>query len=355
MTESQIINGLPKGIHTEAQLWDEILKKEVLEMPFLLLPVIAEIHGTTYPSDTKIIPFGTEYSVERVVTKEISSIRSDASVWIESRIYHFECESDTSKKIVKRTFEYDAQAVLSSAEKGTKAVPWQLNFPYSTVFFLEAGTSISNRLACKLCLPVYQEDLRHTVVKYVDYAVPALKVQDYSLQEIREKKLLILIPFTPIRFRKLVKQNNADDKIQKDEDHNQQPRSNYGCSNYDPVSAKLELTNFFHEVILVLDEAVSTGYICEHDRKDILALFRKAMIRVFYNDKYLLEVVNHMTAPVLELERETIVRLQKENENLRSENDAMRLENIALAQEVDTLRAARNPIYRWQRRLKRKH
>ncbi|MCD7884207.1 MAG: hypothetical protein LUI87_10975 [Lachnospiraceae bacterium] len=343
MTENQMNNGLPKGIHTEAQLWDEILKKEVLEMPFLLLPVIEEIHGTAYPAGTKITPFGTEYSVERVVTKEISSIRSDAAVWIESQIYHFECESSTGKIIVKRTFEYDAQAALSCAEKGPEEIPWQLNFPYSTVFFLEPGTGISDRLTCRLRLPVYREDKRRTEVKDIDYAVPALKVQDYTLQEIREKKLLILIPFTPIRFRKLAGNSNASGKDQVKSENNQEPQQ----PNYDPVFAKLELTNFSHEVILLLDEAVSTGFICEHDRKDILALFRKAMIRVFHKDEYLLEVVNHMTAPVLELERETIVRLQKENENLR-------LEITALVQEVETLKAARNPIYRWQHRLKRK-
>ncbi|MCC8044358.1 MAG: hypothetical protein LIP12_02525 [Clostridiales bacterium] len=136
----------------------------------------------------------------------------------------------------------------------------------------------------------------------------------------------------------------------------------YSCSKYGPVSAKSKLTNFFHEIILLLDEAVSTGYICEHDRKDILALFRKAMIRVFHKDEYLLEVVNHMTAPVFELKRETIVRLQKEVNDLKSERDATNskysaviAENMALVQENEALKAARNPIYRLQRRLKRRH
>lgn len=35
--------GLPTGIRTEAQLWDEILKKEVYKEPALMLPLIREV------------------------------------------------------------------------------------------------------------------------------------------------------------------------------------------------------------------------------------------------------------------------------------------------------------------------
>ncbi|MCD7954515.1 MAG: hypothetical protein LUG93_01905 [Lachnospiraceae bacterium] len=220
-------------------------------------------------------------------------------------------------------------------------------------------------------------------MKSIDYAVPAIKVQSYTLQEIREKQLLLLIPFTPIRFRKRMTKNTRKEQ------------------NYDLDSAKLELTNFFHEIIMVLDEATLAGAICEVDRKDILALLRKAMIRVFHKDLFLLEVINHMTAPVLELERETIVRLQKEidvlrsergvekskmdaeksrmdaeksrmdaeksrmdaeksrmdaeMDALRSERDALKSQNMALMTEVESLRAPKGPFRSWRKRLKRNY
>ncbi|MCC8045483.1 MAG: hypothetical protein LIP12_08310 [Clostridiales bacterium] len=252
-------------------------------------------------------------------------------------------------------FEYDAQASLTYAEEGTNTSSWQLNFPYSTVLFLEPHTRISDRLSCELRLPVYSADTRDTEIKSIDYAVPAIKVQSYTLQEIREKQLLLLIPFTPIRFRKRMASGTRKKQ------------------NYDPDFVKLELANFFHEIIMVLDEATLAETICEIDRKDILALFRKAMIRVFHEDPFLLEVINHMTAPVLELERETIARLQKENEALRtergaeksrmdaemdalrSERDALKSQNIALMTEVEALRAPKGPFRSWRKRLKRNH
>ncbi len=67
------VSGLPEGIATEAQLWDEIMKKMVYSAPTQLFPLIKEIHGKTYPPDTSVIPLATEYSVERVDSETISS------------------------------------------------------------------------------------------------------------------------------------------------------------------------------------------------------------------------------------------------------------------------------------------
>jgi len=271
--------------------------------------------------------FGTEYSVERVVTKSISSIRSDISVWIRSRIFHFECEIDTEADITKRVYEYDSQAALTYAIRGSERIPYRLRFPYSAVLFLAPDAIVADHLACELRMQVYNANPQvrtKTREKRIEYAIPALKVQSYSLQEIREKRLLILIPFTPIRFRATLLSQKRK-KEQMEEDNN----------NHD--SAKLELTNYFHEIILILDEAVETGYISECNRKDILAMLRKAMIRVFHNDEYLLEVVNHMAAPILELERETIVRLQKNYDTLKSEHDELKSEHNELKSEHDEL------------------
>ncbi len=362
--EGLLHDGLPENISTEAQLWDEILKKEVLEMPFLLLPLVKETHGKSYSKDTIIIPMGTEYSVERVITKDISSIRSDIAVRIESNIFHFECESDTDKVIVKRVYEYDSQSALACSEEGTKEVPCILRFPYSAILFLEPGTTIPSNLACELCLPVYSTDaadgpdkqenetghLRNTTteIKCIDYAVPALKVQDYTLREISEKQLLILIPFTPIRFRTMLRQKKRQIKNGDSSKSSLQTNFDYGY-------AKLELTNYFREIILILDEAVASGYITESDQKYILALLRKALIRVFHKDKYLLEVVNHMTAPVLELDHEKAARLQKE---LDAQRPVLELEHekaARLQKELDAQRPVleleRETVARLQKEL----
>jgi len=60
--EIRSTEGLPKNLSTEAQLWDEIMKKETFVMPEKLFPLIKEVHGKTYPRTASIKPLATEYS-----------------------------------------------------------------------------------------------------------------------------------------------------------------------------------------------------------------------------------------------------------------------------------------------------
>ena len=54
LEEIKASGGLPENLTTEAQLWDEIMKKEAFLMPEQLLPLIKEVHGKTYPKGTEI-------------------------------------------------------------------------------------------------------------------------------------------------------------------------------------------------------------------------------------------------------------------------------------------------------------
>lgn len=78
--EIRASRGLPENLSTEAQLWDEIMKKEAFLMPESLFPLIKELHGKEYPRTAVIRPLATEYAVERADTKEITSIRADITV-----------------------------------------------------------------------------------------------------------------------------------------------------------------------------------------------------------------------------------------------------------------------------------
>ena len=129
-------NGLPNNLSTEAQLWDEIMKKEVFLMPEQLFPLIREVHGKEYPRDTPIRFMATEYSVERLDTKEISSIRADITVQVAgSDIYHFECEIKKDETMVIRMFEYDVHAAITYAED--EKAGYRIRFPHSAVLYLE--------------------------------------------------------------------------------------------------------------------------------------------------------------------------------------------------------------------------
>lgn len=263
--------GLPKELTTEAQLWDEILKKETFLMPEQLFPLIREVYQKSYPKDTPIKPLGTEYSVERSDTREITSVRADVTVLIGSHdIYHFECESKNDKTMVIRMFEYDVHISLSYKEN-----PMSLEFPRSAVLYLQDNRNIPDELSCMIHFPdggTYS------------YKVPAVKVQTYSLEEIKDRHLCILIPFLPLRFRKYLRSKKS--------------RQEFDVG---------ELTSFYQEIILILNDETQNGYLSENNRNVILNLLNKSLVRVFYSDERLLKEVVVMTEPILELEIEKYI------------------------------------------------
>ena len=286
LEELKTSEGLPENLSTEAQLWDEILKKETFLMPEQLFPLIKEIYGKSYPKDTPVKPLATEYSVERSDTKEITSVRADVTVLIGAHdIYHFECESKNDKTMVIRMFEYDVHIALSYHTS-----PLSLQFPLSAVLYLQDNGNIPDTLSCRIH---FQDGGTY------EYKVPTVKVQTYSLEEIREKHLSILIPFLPLRFRKFMRPSKSKRKFTKE-----------------------ELTSFYQQLILILDKEVQEHYLSENNRNVILNLLNKSLIRVFYQDKSLLKEVVTMTEPILELEIEKYIHAvdEKINElNLLSE------------------------------------
>lgn len=276
LLEIEALDGLPEKISTEAQLFDEIFKKEAYVMSEQLFPLIKEIYGREYPTGTAIKPLSTEFSVEQSDTKEIHSIRADITLLVaEKDIYHFECEIQNDGSMVLRMLEYDLHLSLSYFQTGKEEI--MLSFPYSAVLYLQDNKNTPQHLNCKIH---FQDGSSY------DYHVPVLKVQSYSLEDIRQKHLNILIPFLPLRFRKNTGSSKITDKLNKE-----------------------ELTSFYRHIILILKEEVSNGFLSQTNHDIILSLLQKSMIRVFHKNKEFLKEVIEMTEPILETEFEKYIRV----------------------------------------------
>lgn len=287
LEEIRASEGLPENLSTEAQLWDEIMKKEAFRMPEQLFPLIKEVHGKDYPRGTDIHPLATEFSVERSDTKEITSIRADITVVVDGKdIYHFECEIKNDGTMVIRMFEYNVHIALSyMQEKEGKMV---LKFPYSAVLYLQDNGNVPNELKCQI---VFQDGGTY------EYKVPAIKIQTYSLEEIKEKHLCVLIPFLPLRFRNRI--SSKRNKLKKE-----------------------ELTSFYEQIILLLEEEVEAGYLSDANRNTIISLLSKSLVRVFYRNEELLKEVVKLTEPILELEFEKYEKVIEKQAKDLEEKDA---------------------------------
>lgn len=146
-------------------------------------------------------------------------------------------------------------------------MPSQL-LPCSVVIYPEQNKAIPEYLQCRV---VFQDDSEHI------YKVPTVKVQTYSLEDIRKKHLTLFIPYTILRLRPKLRPNIGQKLTHK------------------------ELTEFVQEAILVLKEEMSDGYLTEREFHDYVNLFRMAADRVLAGHPQMREEVNHMIGPIIKL------------------------------------------------------
>ena len=229
----------------------------------------------------------------------------------ESDIYHFECQIHNDGTMVMRMFEYDVHIALSYRREMSGGM--ELRFPHSAVLYLEDNGNMPEELCCAIH---FQDGGTY------EYKVPVLKVQAYSIEEIKEKHLCVLIPFLPLRFRRRLSARKKKQTVRKE-----------------------ELTSFYRQLILILEEEVEAGYLSETNRNTIISLLGKSMIRVFYRSEALLKEVVDMTEPILELEFEKYEKVIAEQARVLEEKDK------TLAEKDKTLSEKEARIQELERKL----
>ena len=253
------------------KLWDEILKAIVSAMPTQLFPLFKEVYGREYPKDTPIVLLGTETSSfqENDTDPPGSTLMDIALLVAGTDYYHVECQMKNDSEMVIRMFAYDVRFAIThskSIEDDTGEIV--LYFPRSVVIYPENNQSLPDYLKCRV---VFQDNSEHI------YTVPTVKIQTYSLKEIKEKHLTLFIPYTILRLRP---------KLKAERKH--------------PLTRK-ELTEFVEEAILVLKEELLGGYLTEQEYRDYVRLFYFAVDRVLHRHPQMRGEVHRMTEPLIKL------------------------------------------------------
>ena len=254
-----------------AKLWDEILKAIVSAMPSQLFPLFKEVYGREYPKSTKITVLGSETtSFLENSTRPPSSTLMDIVLLVNSTdYYHLECQMKNDKEMVIRMFAYDVRfAITHTKDMDGNTGEITLYFPHSVVIYPERNNAIPEHLQCRV---VFQDNSEHI------YKIPTVRVQTYSLEEIRRKHLTLFIPYTVLRLRPKLRPNIGQKLTEK------------------------ELTEFVEEVILVLKKELSDGYLTEREFHDYVDLFRMAADRVLAKHPQMREEVDHMVGPIIKL------------------------------------------------------
>lgn len=169
----------------------------------LIIPVINEIFGEDYTGNEKIEFHPNEHFIDQQDAADQERI-TDTNFTIFGKIkkkYHLECESSLPDgRMTIRLFEYDAQIALDEGEITNETLT--VTFPNTAVLYLRTYKKTPDRMRYVIKTPGGT----------VEYDVPIMKVQEFSLADLFSKDLLLLIPFYIFSHEKNFKVYNSNEQ-----------------------------------------------------------------------------------------------------------------------------------------------
>lgn len=189
----------------KVKIFDSVFKTMCEKMPKLLIPVINEIFKTDYNEKELVTLANNEH-----IKLNLKPIDTDSCIKIRNKYYHIECQSNPDGEMVIRMLEYDFFIALEkNRQLKDKDV---IEFPQSAVIYLRNTSRTPNHL--------------DITVRFADgfeypYKVPVVKVKEYSLQKILEKKLMFFAPYYIMRYENSSKEMplKPEEKMQIHEDY----------------------------------------------------------------------------------------------------------------------------------------
>lgn len=184
-------------------IFDDVFRTMLERLDNLMIPVINEIFHENYPLDAGLSQLKNEHVTDKMNHATDSHLQI-GNISIDGNQYHMECESNPYGNICIRMIEYDFSIALESITEtdGTKG----LLFPKSCILYLRQTKSTKEKELLKL---------RFADGTCAEYRVPIVKVQEYTKEQIFDKKLYILLPFYIMRYEKELK-SIEDDQIKQD-------------------------------------------------------------------------------------------------------------------------------------------
>ncbi len=253
--------------------YDDVFRTLLNDCSPLIIPVINEIFGEHYSGQEKIIFSPNEHFLNRQGGNEEERV-TDSSFKIEgkeTKKYHLECQSSTDNSMVVRFFEYDTQIALDEGQIRGNILT--VTLPHSAVLFLRHHTSTPDTLKIRMVTPGGT----------IEYDIYVMKSQQYTLKDIFQKNLLLLIPFYIFSHETRFKEYEKDE-------------------------TKLRmLQNEYEQIKNKLEELTSQGIISEYTRCTIIDMSNKVLEHIAAKYNSVKEGVKAvMGGKVLEYEAKTI-------------------------------------------------
>ena len=169
----------------------------------MIIPVINEVFKEDYTGNEIIEFHPNEHFIDQQDSANQERI-TDTNFIIygkKKKKYHLECESSLPDgRMTIRLFEYDAQIALDEGEVINEILT--VTFPNTAVLYLRNYKKTPDKMRYVIKTPGGT----------VEYDVPIMKVQEYTLEDIFSKGLLLLIPFYIFSHEKNFKVYNSNEQ-----------------------------------------------------------------------------------------------------------------------------------------------
>lgn len=255
--------------------YDDVFRTLLNDCGGLMIPVINEVFGKGYSGIEKILSLPNEHFLNQQggSEKEVITDSCFKILGLETKTYHWECQSSDDCSMLVRFFEYDAQIALDEGEMEGETLT--VTFPYSAVLFLRSGALTPEKMKIKIVTPGGS----------TGYDVRVMKIQCYTLKEIFSKDLLFLLPFYIFSHEGRFRVYNEDKE-------------------------KLaELQEEYEYIKNQLEALVRRKEIDEYTKCTLVDMLRKVLEHIAKNYKNVIEGVEAvMVGRVLEYEAKTIKR-----------------------------------------------
>lgn len=251
-----------RTIHT---IYDRIGKRCLALSKRSTIQLINGLYEKNYPEDSAV-----EYNWTEHHDDDLKKTLADTIVTINHKdSYHLEMQMTVDEDIVLRVFEYG----FGHAMKHRSGSEYVLRFPRPMViYFCEAESSPDY-----LTLSVVFEDQGT-----FEYHVPVVKFQQIPLEELKRRKLCVLLPFQILRLKKAIDKERTPENLH----------------------ALKEL--IFHDIIDSIHENVEAGNLSQMEASKLVEMTLK-LYRHIYNRYAEMEAVGMNTmvedALVLEMDK----------------------------------------------------
>lgn len=249
--------------------YDDSFRTLLTDCPKLVIPLVNEMFSETYDTKDAVTLYQNEHFLpdeEERISDSNFSIGAD-----KGKRYNIECQSNRDGSIVIRLFEYGAQVAQENAEIDDERTTFR--FPNSGVLYLRSSREESREHCIRIVTPSGE----------LAYKIPLLKIGDYTIESIFEKKLWFLIPFYFFNYRMR---------------HLEQSKEELE-----------EMIKAYHDIFARLGELVRRGELTEYERQSIRSMCKRVALALAGRyEKVRKGVEAVMGGKVLEYEAKDILR-----------------------------------------------